>query len=704
MSTTKAWKLAKTVARHNIRVIPIPPHEKGAKLPNWPDLASSDLSQIQQWEQAQSDGNYGVVCTPDTIVVLDADNPGLRSHIERQTGKDFPDTLTVRSSKGYHYYFWQSDKSRVMGNRSLAGMFDLQSNRKYVVGPGSIHPSGAEYTIINNTDIVPMPDWLADWLDAASTPPKTKTNDQPELADDFEPQDWYDFNGISGTDAGEKFFPDECPISGKIHSQGIKDTAFFYDGDTWGFKCLAGGCPGHDMTIGDVVAFVNRKRRDDGLPVWNKPIWQEETSPLEGVDYVDEELAELDDVSDEEVEAEESESIVSGPKEAKPTESGLKSLAESGDENLKLELVTRSASDYQMEELRWLWPQKIPTGKMVFYTGKPDCGKTMCALDVAARVTTGADWPDGSKNQNGVGKVLIAASEDDPKDTLVPRLAAAGANLSNVEIVVCTAMTVKDKKRQRRELDLQRDAKMLIAAIRANPEIKLLVLDPITSFFGAADQNKDKDVRPIMDSLKRTCEKSGLTILGLIHSNKRSDVDAIGKVSGAGALAASVRAVWGFSRDTEDRKLYHMAHVKGNLTKDKSGLDYSIEETKVTIEGKAVGIPHIVWGARYEGDADDLLASERTQKDTKDTKAMAAKLLIRSQKFPIKCKPFYELAEAEGIKATTLKNAKRELEKEGFEILSKMSNGSWWWYKAEDVLNASVTEITAGHFDSDSVL
>jgi putative DNA primase/helicase len=690
---TKAWKLARIMAKHGVAVIPVPPKEKGCKLGNWPDLASTDLNQIEEWAQAEPDGNYGAVCSPDTVVALDADNPGLSSYVERATGKDFPATLTVKSSKGYHYYFLQTDRTRAMGNRKVAAMFDLQSDRKYVVGPGSIHPSGSEYTIINNEDIVPMPDWLADYLGKWSAPPKPKAASGPEVDEDFEPSEWYDFNDISGRDDGEWYVCDECPVAGHKHEQSTR-TGFYWNGSVWGWNCFAAGCEGSNMSIGDVVAFINKKRRDAGLPLWKQPIWQEDDSDLEGVDDAD--SFDLNDLIPQPDEVKQSTMTLTEsdvrekeeqqePEEAKKTSTGLKALASTSTDELELMLVTRSAADYVMEELRWMWPQKIPSGKMVFFTGKPDCGKTMCALDVAARVTTGADWPDGSKNDGGPGRVLIAASEDDPNDTLVPRLAAAGADLHNVEIVVGTVVTIKDKKRKKNTLNLKRDAKMLIEAIKANPDIKLLILDPISSFLGDADQNKDKDIRPIMDALKTTCEKSGLTIIGLIHSNKRSDVDAIGKVSGATALGASVRAVWGFSKDPEDKDKFHMAHVKGNLTKDKSGLDYNIVEAVVDIQSKQVGVPRIVWGAKFEGDADDLLEASRDRKDKSDVKKTVAKALLRGViKYPAKATDVYRQGEAEGITGSTLKKAKIELAQEGFTLIAKKQFDGWWWYKLED--------------------
>jgi len=182
-----------------------------------------------------------------------------------------------------------------------------------------------------------------------------------------------------------------------------------------------------------------------------------------------------------------------------------------------------------------------------------------------------------------------------------------------------------------------------------------------------------------MDEITRMCNKSGITVVGIIHSNKRSDVDAVHKVSGAGALAAAVRAVWGFSRDTEDKKKYHMAHVKGNLCKDKRGLDYSIEECMVPIKGKNAGTPRIVWGEQTEEDADDRLNAERNSKDVKDTKSLVAIALIRSA-IPAKAKDIYRKGEAEGIDASTMKRARYKM---GDVVVDKFDN-EWWWFTADN--------------------
>lgn len=714
-------KIAAKMVRMGIPVVPITPGTKRPSIRDWQYGSSTSPNQLMEWlVWYGKESGVGCVATPDGFWFLDADNPDLWDIIERETGQKLPQTYTVASRKGQHKYWRQTPASRALGNRSShvePYEFDAQVIRKQVLAPGTQHPSGYVYTVIDESPIVEAPDWLVAWVSKRGVkeqmPEPKRRDDLPVLHDEFDPDEWYDFHGVSGRDDHEWYIVDECPIAGHKHEQSTR-TGFYFDGSTWGWKCFAESCPGSKMSIGDVVAFVNKQRSDRGLRIWSRPIWEDDESELEGVEVLDsdeaEELQELaapkilepDKLIEKLTDSEpEKQAEVTPSTEPHKTKSGLKSLATVEDDDISFQLVTRSAADYQMEELSWLWPQKIPKGKMILYTGKPDCGKTICTLDVVARASKGADWPDGSKNENGAIKVLLASSEDDPADTLVPRLVAAGANLENVEIVVGTYATHTTKegepgRKALKSLNLKRDARMLIDAIRAYPDIQLLVLDPIISYFGDADTNKDKDVRPIMDELKKTCEKSGLTIIGIIHSNKRSDVDAVHKVSGAGSLAAAVRAVWGFSRDTEDRKLYHMAHVKGNLTKDKAGLDYRIEEAIVQVDGKDTGHPKVVWGERFEGDADDLLAAGREQKDKSDYKITIAKAYLRTAvTYPIKAKELYERAEqAEGLTSNNLKKAKVKLQDDGFHIVAKQHHDGWWWYHEEDGQLVKDTAVT----------
>src|SRR5438128_728292 len=57
----------------------------------------------------------------------------------------------------------------------------------------------------------------------------------------------------------------------------------------------------------------------------------------------------------------------------------------------KLQVV--ALSEVQPTTTRWLWPGRIPLGKVTAIYGTAT-GKTCLSLDLAARVSSGAAWPD----------------------------------------------------------------------------------------------------------------------------------------------------------------------------------------------------------------------------------------------------------------------------------------------------------------------
>jgi len=83
--------------------------------------------------------NVGILIK-DGLVVLDFDD-GLRYHSE------LPRTLTVKTRRGYHFYFFVEEEP----NLAMKGG-DIKG-RGYVVAPPSIHPSGFEYKVDVMADI-----------------------------------------------------------------------------------------------------------------------------------------------------------------------------------------------------------------------------------------------------------------------------------------------------------------------------------------------------------------------------------------------------------------------------------------------------------------------------------------------------------------------------------------------------------------------
>ena len=79
-----------------------------------------------------------------------------------------------------------------------------------------------------------------------------------------------------------------------------------------------------------------------------------------------------------------------------------------------------------MSAIAWLWQHWLACGKVHLLAGAPGQGKTTIALAMGATVSVGGRWPDGSRC--AVGNVLMWSGEDDPGDTLAPRLKAMGGD------------------------------------------------------------------------------------------------------------------------------------------------------------------------------------------------------------------------------------------------------------------------------------
>ena len=73
----------------------------------------------------------------------------------------------------------------------------------------------------------------------------------------------------------------------------------------------------------------------------------------------------------------------------------------------KLEVPGQLLSEVEARQINWLWPGRIPLGKITILDGDPGMGKSLITVDLAARVSTGQPMPDGTPGQQG--SVLLVA-------------------------------------------------------------------------------------------------------------------------------------------------------------------------------------------------------------------------------------------------------------------------------------------------------
>src|SRR5205807_5681244 len=83
------------------------------------------------------------------------------------------------------------------------------------------------------------------------------------------------------------------------------------------------------------------------------------------------------------------------------------------------------------QTVSWLWPERIPLGKLLILDGDPDLGKSLLSLDLCARLSTGRPFPDGQPGP-GPANALVLSAEDTAHDTIAPRLRHLGADPKRV--------------------------------------------------------------------------------------------------------------------------------------------------------------------------------------------------------------------------------------------------------------------------------
>jgi hypothetical protein len=265
----------------------------------------------------------------------------------------------------------------------------------------------------------------------------------------------------------------------------------------------------------------------------------------------------------------------------------------------------------------WLWPERIPAGVAFTISGPIGVNKSMALLDIAARISNGADWPDGAKNELGPRKILICATEDELETIIRPRLRAAGANLKDRKIFFLENVfdVDKDGVRTSRTMDLEKDTQSLYAAVKADPEILLVILDPVTGYYGSVDPNDNKNVRKMVTKISRMCMLSRVAVACIIHENKKSDVNVVDKMAGASSMSQVIRAGMRFSFGKEKNERV-MASLKLTGGKRGGGMKFKVEQTTMlSTKGEELkDIGYVVWGETHEDTADEVREQEQQEK------------------------------------------------------------------------------------------
>ena len=209
-------------------------------------------------------------------------------------------------------------------------------------------------------------------------------------------------------------------------------------------------------------------------------------------------------------------------------------------------LVAKDLSEYTLTPIEWLWPDRIAIGKLMVIAGHPGLAKSKLALFMAAMVTTGGEWPFG-EGRAPKGRVLLLSAEDDPADTILPRLLAVGGDTSAIKVVEAVR-----SKGSERTFDLTADIEALDREL-SDDDYLLVIIDPISAYLGTKiDSYNNTHIRAVLEPLKRLAERHRVAIVCVTHLVKAGGQSALASVNGSVAFGAVARTVLTVHKEMEE--------------------------------------------------------------------------------------------------------------------------------------------------------
>lgn len=166
-----AFRAALAWAARGFRVFPLHPNTKDAPVygKGWPDYASTDPAQIQQWwidPFTNSVRDYNIASLTNDLCLVDLDVRDVVNGADTfAKAGGGPDTFTVQSpSGGYHLYY--RPPRPIAGNQGDAGFgpgVDVRGWHGFALAPGSF-VDGKPYVLVRDVPIAPMPDHFWPYL------------------------------------------------------------------------------------------------------------------------------------------------------------------------------------------------------------------------------------------------------------------------------------------------------------------------------------------------------------------------------------------------------------------------------------------------------------------------------------------------------------------------------------------------------------
>lgn len=299
--------------------------------------------------------------------------------------------------------------------------------------------------------------------------------------------------------------------------------------------------------------------------------------------------------------------------------------------------IAVALADVIAEPVRWLWPDRIPLGKVTVLDGDPGLGKSTVALDIAARVSTGAAMPDGSDGLDGA--VVIMSAEDGPADTIRPRFEAAGGDVTRVQLFAGVLAITESGESEEQFPAIPAHLPVLRALVRSTGAV-LVIVDVLMAYLdGAVNSYRDQDVRRALAPLVQLAGEEGCAVVVLRHLTKSPGGSAVYRGGGSIGIVGAARTACiigldpGDDEEDPNRRRRVLAIAKSNLAPLAPSLAYRIVPAELA-GGITVG--RIEWLGTSDHRADELVQPSSPRDEEREDKENFLAELLDGIDVPVK--------------------------------------------------------------------
>ena len=334
-------------------------------------------------------------------------------------------------------------------------------------------------------------------------------------------------------------------------------------------------------------------------------------------------------------------------------------------------------ADYAPRQAEFLWWPYLPLGKVVIVAGAPGNGKSQFASLITAMATRAALYPG---NVTEPSRVLMLSAEDDLEDTVVPRLLAVNADLRLVDTIEVVTR-YSGGLTARGMIRLPGDADAVHAWAQAHANARLVVMDPVASFFERRYSTfVNQDVRDALGPLIAIAQTFGITVVIILHLNKSETKDFTARIAESHGFQALARSVIAIGPDPDDpegergsKKI--IAVTKANLVKPgRFGLRCEVRSATLTGYGQPIETSDLALTGKCDISADDLMMSGSDRTTRMEAAAWLADFVADRW---VKVADVRKAATSDGFSWRTIERIRAQ---QGYQRAKEpgVARGPWW--------------------------